>query len=88
MRWKKTNGQTMEAQDNEATEKYLLSLGFEKIGSPPVEIGDPETDADGQDNPPVEPETHEISEAEMPSQGNEQSIAPDDVGKMPKSILG
>ena len=87
MKWDKGNGQTMEAQDNEATEKYLLSLGFKKLGNTPIVIGDPETDADGQDNPP-EAETHEISEAEMPSQGEEQSIAPEEVGEMPKSIVG
>ncbi len=78
MKWQKTNGQMMDAQDNAATEKYLLSLGYKKIGSEPVEIGEPEQ------------ETVEISEAEMPDNlpmGEEQSIGPDDVGEMPKDIL-
>ncbi len=56
MKWQKPNGQTMDAQDNEATEIYLKSLGFTKIGSPPVEIGEPEQEV----------ETHEITEDEMP----------------------
>jgi len=64
-----------------------------------VEIGDPVDVAD--DTP--EQETVEITEDEMPSQGHdpynpanpepepikeEQSIAPDEVGEMPKDILG
>ena len=85
MKWEKTNGQIMDAQDNEATEKYLLSLGYKKIGSDPVEIGEPEQ------------ETVEISEADIPEGlpmsdpepvKEEQSIAPDEVGEMPKDILG
>lgn len=101
MIWKKPSGQTMEAQDNEETEKYLTSMGFEKIGKDRIELGEPEeeTDADGQPNPP-EAETCEISEADMPSQGHDpynpadpepekelESISPDDVGEMPKDIL-
>lgn len=96
MKWDKGNGQMMDAQDNEETEKYLLSLGFKKVGSTPVEIGDPDMD-DAPDKPgeggPTE--THEISMDEMPSQGEpqepekeEQSISPDEVGEMPKDILG
>lgn len=85
MKWKKTNGQIMDAQDNFETEKYLTSLGFTKIGSPPVEIGEPEQ------------ETVEISEADIPDNlpmgdpepvKEEQSISPDEVGEMPKDILG
>lgn len=68
MRWKKPSGQIMVTQDNEATEKECLRLGFEKLGKESLEIGDPETetDEDGQPNPP-EQETHEITEDEMPS---------------------
>jgi hypothetical protein len=86
MLWDKGNGQRMEAQDNEETNKYLTSLGFKKVG---IEIGEPAEQID-----PAE-DTHEISMDEMPSQGEpqepekeEQSIAPEDVGEMPKDILG
>lgn len=109
MKWRKPSGKIIDAKDNEATEKFLLGIGCVKIGSPPVEIGDPEegahdpynpadpkpderTDADGQSNPP-EAETHEITEDEMPDNlpmcdPEEQSISPDEVGDMPKDILG
>ncbi len=54
MKWRKTNGDMIDARDNEATETYLKSLGYEKIGSEPVEVGEPEQ------------ETVEISEADIP----------------------
>ena len=85
MKWKKPSGDIIDARDNEATEKYLTSMGFEKIGSEPVEVGEPEQ------------ETVEISEADIPEGlpmsdpepvKEEQSIAPDEVGEMPKDILG
>ena len=52
MEWEKPNGQRMEAQDNEATNEYLVSLGFKKVG---IEIGEPT-------------EAHEITQDEMPEQ--------------------
>jgi hypothetical protein len=95
MKWKKPSGQIMEAQDDETTEKYLLSLGFKKIGDV-YEISEPETiESDEPTGAEQDVETHEISMDEMPSQGEpqepekeEQSIAPEDVGEMPKDILG
>ncbi len=96
MKWKKTNGQIMDAQDNFETEKYLTSLGFTKIGSPPVEIGEPEqetveiSEADIPDNLPMSdptPNTPAVPPPPGPEQ-EEQSISPDEVGEMPKDILG
>jgi len=93
MKWQKPDGRIMDCQDNEATEKELLRLGCKKIGSDAPEVGEPEedTDADGQPNPPEqepEQETVEITEDEMPSQSHPESISPDEVGEMPKDILG
>jgi hypothetical protein len=90
MKWAKTDGNIIDARDNKATEDYLNALGYKKIGSDPVEIGEPDeaTDADGQPNPPVAG-VDEIGEDDMPVDNREeQSIDPDDVGEMPKEILG
>ncbi len=68
MKWKKTNGQYMDARDNEATEEYLTSLGYEKIGSDAPEVGEPEQEGAHDSFNPADPdaETVEISEADMP----------------------
>ena len=110
MKWQKPDGRIMDCQDNEATEIECLRLGFKKVGSPPVEIGEPEEgahdsfnpadpdpaeDTDTDEQPELEAETCEITEDEMPSQSHtedalkeKQSISQDEVGEMPKDILG
>ena len=51
---------------------------------------DPAEDTDTDEQPELEAETCEITEDEMPSQSHpeEQSISQDEVGEMPKDILG
>ncbi len=76
MKWDKGNGQIMDAQDNEATEKYLTSLGFTKVGSDPVEVGEPDTIE--------ETETVEISEADIPENLPMSDPTPDTPGEPPE----
>jgi hypothetical protein len=66
MRWDKGNGDILDAQDNEDTEKWMLRCGYKKLGNAPEEPNDEPTGAEKE----------------------EQSIAPEDVGEMPKDILG
>lgn len=78
MKWKKPSGLIIETNEDDATIDKCVSLDWE-----PIE------DSEGNAIiPEPEDETHEITEDEMPSQGEEQSIAPDEVGEMPKDILG
>ena len=54
MRWEKPSGQIMVTQDNEITEKKMLSLGMKKLGKEEIVLEDPE------------PETVEISVDDIP----------------------
>jgi hypothetical protein len=73
MKWKKPSGIIIETNEDDATIDKCVSLDWEPIEDSEGNaiIPEPEdTDADGQDNPPdVEAETHEITQDEMPSQG-------------------
>jgi hypothetical protein len=37
MKWDKGNGDILEAQDNEDTEKWMLKVGYKKLGNTPKE---------------------------------------------------
>jgi len=67
MRWKKKNGNEIETNDSQVTQDYMKSQGCVVIDGPATPKGDPD-EVPG----PTPVETHEITQDEMPSQGDPQ----------------